>query len=229
MSRRIIRVPKSHQGPLARLLALSESDFVSLRRALENLPPSLSLEDLAKKVASETGIDSDDSYGMLRVLASLYSARDSGGMELTRFLEDVLEAAEATGAPGLSGDGLDRARAKRYLKELLSLHKTLGISSKAFDVFSEHQNLFCNARILTDVRPVFSDDVKSEPEAFVVSHTLRISYHEGDELKAVFLALDSSELRDLSRTIDRALSKQRTLERLMKNSQLSVLSAPEED
>jgi hypothetical protein len=57
----------------------------------------------------------------------------------------------------------------------LALDDTVGTAAKAGPVLTEHERIFEDARILTDVRPIFHPDLSEKPNAAVIVHMLRLT------------------------------------------------------
>lgn len=87
----------------------------------------------------------------------------------------------------------------------------------------EQGQAFCGARILTDIRPLFAPDLKAAPTAALVVHTLRISYHQGSELKQFYVAMDSEDIQALKNTLDRAESKAENLHAVLDTAKITCL------
>jgi hypothetical protein len=111
---------------------------------------------------------------------------------------------------------------KRCLNDLLTAD-VFSIGAKALALMQEHERTFCQARIITDIRPVFGSEVSKPPRAVVVAHTLRISYHEGDERKDFYVALDSDDIESLRELLDRADAKARSLEDVIVSTKVPAL------
>lgn len=225
MARAFLRVPKSQAEPLARLLKLPESDASSLERALSDAKPSLSLKRLSDEVAGAAGLTPEATYELIRVLAMLYTTRDRAGAGLSEFLADVERAARETDRDDLQSPAIGWDRAKQRLERLLKLDGSLGVTAKALDVLTEHEKVFCDARVLTDVRPIFAADVEHSPDAFILVHKLRIAYHQDGALETTYIAMDASDVETLLAVLKRASSKEKSLESLAEKSGLPVLRA----
>jgi hypothetical protein len=108
------------------------------------------------------------------------------------------------------------------------LDKLLGIEAfktiaKAGRLQRQGERLFCSSRILSDVRPVFGPRPTQRPVGAVVTHTLRLGYHEGSEHKEFFVILDSDDLIEMSEVVTRAMAKDRTLRELLSSAKLPDL------
>jgi len=78
--------------------------------------------------------------------------------------------------------------------------------------------LYCDAKILSDIRPVFGDDLSEGPISAVITHTLKLAYHEGGEHKEFFIVMDQQDLITLFEVIDRAHEKEQALTGLLQKS-----------
>jgi uncharacterized protein (DUF1778 family) len=223
MKRSYIRVPKSHEESLAKLFSLPEDTLVALTRALDEAPPTLSIRELADHVASKTHLDADDSYDLLRILTMLYTVRAKQSVDAATFTENLCRAARETGREELQAPKAGWERFKKGLAELFGLDHSLGVTAKALDVLTEHDRVFCDARVLTDIRPVFAADVEKDPSTFIMIHNLRIAYHQDSELKTIYIALDSHNVRELIDVLNRAVNKEKSLKSLATQLGLSIL------
>ena len=78
----------------------------------------------------------------------------------------------------------------------------------------EHPNIYQNGRILTDLRPLFSDNA-DEIEAAVVTHTLRLQFDSLQGRHEICIVLDDTDVRDLAVQCQRAVAKGLTVQKLM--------------
>jgi hypothetical protein len=216
-----LRVPRADRAALAKLLSLSEEEMGKLKGALKKAPPALLLDDLANRIASETNLPKDDTHEMVNLLAKLYGIRTRQAVPIPEFAADVCHAAqEANLKPQ---EGLDWNRFQSDLTELLSFEVSLGITSKALEVMRQHQKVFCNARILSDLRPVFKEQVDEGPAAAVIIHNLRIAYHAPDDIEEFFVAMSRENLLNLRAVIERALKKEESLRKFVDSISLPFL------
>lgn len=80
--------------------------------------------------------------------------------------------------------------------------------SKAMELSYDYANLFQGAKILTDIRPIFSGQVEDlEIDGAVVSYTLRLHYDNRDGDHSLSITLDESDVIALAEQCDRALLK----------------------
>jgi hypothetical protein len=100
----------------------------------------------------------------------------------------------------------------------------LSTTWKALDVLTENDKNYWEARIVTDIRTIFGNDVNEPPVAAVIQHTLKIHFHHGARHDEVFIALDEYDLDQLQETLDRAKTKAKSLRTVIDASGLTYLS-----
>jgi hypothetical protein len=88
----------------------------------------------------------------------------------------------------------------------------------------EHERSVHSLRILTDVRPVFGNNVEEPPEATVIIHTLKLAYHRGGRLEEAFFGMDESDLQNLKEAVARAELKAKSIRAALAKAQLKVIS-----
>jgi len=106
----------------------------------------------------------------------------------------------------------------------LALNDTVGVAAKAGPVMTEHERIFEDARILTDVRLIFHPDLSEKPSTAVVVHMLRLTTRDMlGHRQAQYFALDSNDIRFMQQLLDRAIKKEETLKQLMKSSTVEII------
>ncbi len=221
-----LRIPERHKSVIQKLFAMTEESREALLKALEKAQPGPSSSVLAESIRAEAKIDSETSKDLVKFFTGMYWARDIRDVPLVKFVERVCEAIQAFGDDRLRPADGDWNRFKEYLKRILSFEDSLGVAAKAMDVMREHEHTYCEARVLTDIRPVFKSNVEDRPAAGVIIHILRLRYHEGEATKEFFVALDSEDVVDLLRILRRAQAKENTLKGLLAESAIPHVEAP---
>jgi hypothetical protein len=84
--------------------------------------------------------------------------------------------------------------------------------TKAMELSYDYANLLRQIRIVTDLRPLFSQDGE-RVEAAVISHTLRLSYSSDDGNHELSLALDLQDIEKLRLQCERAVTKSKSVKR----------------
>jgi hypothetical protein len=161
------------------------------------------------------------------MLLSLSSVSDGlPDMSISEFAEMVANAAEATGDEKLRGPREQWNALRERLERLLAPGNPLALSAKAAGLFTEQERLFCDARILTDIRPVFERQATVRPAGLSVIHTLKLLFHKTSQNpEELYIALDVDDLRTLKQVIQRAEEKQQSLEAVVRSTGIPLLSA----
>jgi hypothetical protein len=225
----LLTIPKRHKPALERLLNLPASGMRSLIEGLRNAKPAGSLFDFTHDVAEKgkTGLGFDELSRILGMLTSLYRLRIDQDLEMDEFISELIKAAQGEGILRVDNGNLEQLQAS--LSSIFESDNSLGLTAKISELRTEHERTLCpySCRILTDLRPVFGNDVAQKPIAAVLQHMLKLTYHEGDERKDFFVALDSDDVRILQDLLERAVAKEGTLAKMVQ-SDVPILGSVED-
>lgn len=217
-----LRIPPAFKTPLANLIAMSTKDRQQLTEIIRAVPPGQDRATLAARIVSETELDKERAGGIVSMLMSLY--RVIQDTPIDEFIEEVCDAVRTSGR--VEGKEVDWSSFKQDLTGLLSSDETFGVTAKALDIRKRQAHVYCEARILTDIRPVFKMDAADGPTAAFVTHTLRISTHDKGDFSTVkdfFVSLDADDLKELRRLVDRAITKEAGLKSLIEDTHVAYL------
>jgi hypothetical protein len=210
----ILTIPKEYEAGIAVVLTSSDEAIQELSAALGSAPLIFKYQDLAEHLAetvknlSPSAIDD-----MIEMLVSFHSLRTTAEVPLPEFLEDV---AEGVGETDLK-ETLVKCppeKFKQRLGILLSV-KALAFSADARVIQKNYENTFCTGQMLTDIRPIFGSNGDKNLVAAVLTHTLKISYHQGNSIKDFFLAVDSDGLDSLDHLITQARLESASLKSIL--------------
>jgi hypothetical protein len=145
---------------------------------------------------------------------------DHPGTPTEEFADDLISAAKEVGR--IEPEDGNWAPTRSALVRVLDPNGSLACTAKATQVSREYENIFRDARILSDIRPIFPRD-SNKPRFAVIVHLLRIAHRnsEGRTARAVF-ALDRSDLLALKATVDRALEKDESLHAIISAAGLNA-------
>ena len=145
---------------------------------------------------------------ILRQLLGLYSLCRESNLNATKLVEGLHEALEKVqNSPEWDDSAKSKWRAlEPKLTKLLDIDN-VRIVVKALDLTYEYANLLQSARIVTDIRPIFTNDDK-KIAGTIISHTLRIYYGSSSkENHNLSITLDIDDVKDLLKSCKRALLK----------------------
>ncbi len=214
-----LQIPTSQHAAAKDFLSLSDGSMKDLLETLKKAPPALNVSSLADYVNKKTKIGADKSKRIIEMLASLYINRDTS-VTIPEFVKAFRLAAEEEGFAPASKNW---ESIEQHLSQILSLDTPLEVTSKAFDLMTEHNSVFLNARVLTDLRPVFASDPSDPPLAMALCHILKIHYHEGSLHKEFFVALDGNDVQQMQDVFQRAARKEAGLKKWAKKLKMPLI------
>ena len=220
-----LRIPEHYIPGIESLIALNQSQVESLLSALQSEEPVFYLpKELSAHVASKVrNVELASISSIISALTGLYTARAATGLSVGEFAEGLFAAVEKQELRPSDDSTWDRFR--KNVLEILALGGALAVASKALNVVTEQERVFCDARVLTDLRSVFKEDPKESPSAMAIIHQLRINYHQrGEPLRSFFLALDDRDIVKLQELLVRAQEKSRTLKNVAKSAQIPIIN-----
>ena len=216
-----LEIPKEDAGSITTLKALPTASLDAFISALAEAPlmsnPKNMVEHLAKQIPS---IPPARLLPMVEMLYTMYQIRELSGVKPSRFLADLMEAISKH--PEFQVKPRELAKIRAMLDRLLNI-ETMHTIAKAARLLRDGERLFCNAKILSDIRPVFGHDPSARPSGAVLTHTLKIGYHEGSGHVEFHVVLDSADLLALAEVVKRAEIKDNTLRDLLKSANLPDL------
>lgn len=222
-------LPGAYVAGMKTISNLSENSITELQDAFKSSDASLRPKELALQVSAKVSPPLVDQVRrIVNTLIGLYSLRAFLGLSVSDFLQELERADqedEDDEVKSLTPE--EKIRVKERLLVLLELGGSLGVTSKANDVMTEHDKVFRKARVLTDVRPIFQPDPAARPAAAVMIHTLKIEYRHDYQPKALFVALDTTDIRALREVLERAEQKSESIALMLEASKVPYLSVEE--
>ncbi len=191
--------------------------------------PQFNVADLASEVSDSLELPPGLVGGIVGVLGSLYLTKNAEDIPTEPFIDQIVYAAlKRAGTFAEEKADAQWEKLRKFLVAALSLEKTVGTAAKAGHVLTQHERVFSSAQILTDVRSIFHQNVAEKPEAALIIHMLRLTQRDRyGHMTDHYFALDSNDIRKIRTTIDRAMKKEETLKKLMKDSNVTVLDPKE--
>lgn len=214
-----LHIPPRHRKPLARLYRLVAEDAAPLVALLSDLPAFLPTPELALKLAELWPELSEDECRRLALALlsistqSLHWAADDVGA--------MISESENLDIPDEGRDSFGRALSQMIATPVLQT------SAKAVSVLNRQERLFHDARIMSDIRPVFGDEPAERPAGAVLVHTLSIEHYINGEVETFNVAMDRKDLAELKETVDRAITKAGTLADVVETAGLALFELQE--
>jgi hypothetical protein len=216
-----LTIPKQDLPAFIAIAGFDEDAFKGLMTAFAETAPSLHRTKYISRLAAKSPKSTQkDILVICTALFSLYALMDEKGFPVADLSGVLVQAVKETpDGSRLAGDKFGILNQR--LTSLLSFGGSFNVMVKAVNVRNEYERTFCNSRILSDIRPVFTTTPDSAAAAIVV-HNLQIGFHDGasGEHKEIYIALDDDHLLELKETVERAQKKSVALKAILKSSKV---------
>jgi hypothetical protein len=222
-----LTIPEEYIAGLAQIITLPDPAISELSLALSESPTSSNITDPSAVTslisAKVSAIPTKELRRIMAALLSLYAVRGSAEIPADQFLDDIVRAMKRSGRTELAlSDSSIEKNFRNRLQTLLAL-RILTTASKAMLLQREHEHALCVARIFTDARPVYGEDVASPPSVAIITHMLKLTYHQGSRLEEIHIAFDKADLLNLKSLIARAESKAIELQKVFELAKIPVI------
>jgi len=214
------KISQERVAGLVKLRILEEDSFKELMTALSGAPPMFRPVDLMAYLASHVAsITQTDLRAILTMLISLSIAQIRANISTSQLTGDICTVMEQSEDQQLKLIGEECDSFRDRLLGLLNI-ESLTYPAKAGGVMTDHDRIFRQARVLTDIRTVFGPDIGVLPKGAVIIHMLNITYLHGGEKDNFYVAMDSLDVESLIATLQRALAKATTLGKVLEKADL---------
>lgn len=218
----MIGVPLSFRAALATIARLESTQVAKIADSLKDQAIDGSMQRVTNAIQRAGVFDEANAESVAEALLSLALQRT-----FRQWKPERISKAVAT------SDDLDLNDSERKCLEksltLLLEPSALTVAAKTADLLTEYEHKFASSRIVTDIRPVWEDDVEARPSGAVLTGSLRIDFFGQREFRTMYFGVTAENLRELRDTADRALGKLTTLQGLLDQSGLTQLHPDEDD
>ena len=216
-----LEIPKEDTGSIAAIKALSVASLEKFISALASAPLISNPKEMGVYISRKMPpIPTERLVSVLETIYTLYHIRELSGVDHPQFLEDLMNGIRNSSDLRLAPKDLPKLQS--VLERILSID-TLKMIAKAARLQRDGERLYCSSKILSDMRPIFGEDPTRRPIGSVLTHTLKVTYHEGREHREFHVILDSDDLEALGKVVQRAQAKDKTLRELLKSIELPSL------
>ncbi len=189
-------------------LIVSHADKLGqICEAVEQTKTFLNMKNVAIAAAEKTGLAEEKAREVVSVLLNFHRLRSRLELEIDDFVEWLgkffLEFAQEKNKEELL-EAWEKGLAS--IKGVLDEGSAVGILNKAIGLVYAHQNVLGDARLLTDLRPVYDKGAKKILR-MVITHQLVLEYTDGASDKRLYLAIDASDIEKLEHQCKRARDK----------------------
>jgi hypothetical protein len=212
-----LSLPDVARSGLQELMGLAPDQIDRLIAAMGAEPPRLLHAEFASKVASKlVDLPAERVTAIVLAFLSLSLGREETRISVQEFAEGV------SYSPQLNLTEMQRKSLVSLVKQVLEQPAVVA-TAKAWTLLVENEHNFAEVRVVTDLRPVFTDGADS-PENALIVHLLRITHGDRQgNLSDLVFALDDVDVLKLQDALSRAQAKSSSLKRMLKSASMSVL------
>jgi len=226
-TRGALSIPERYRSGFYAVAKMSDASFDELIGALKRAPSFENGKELSAWVAPEArSVPPLEVSQIVDAFTALYRVRSQLEVPVSRTALDVLKALRSEDDLGgiVITDENWKSLADRVAK-LLAMESLNVIQTKAQELKSEYEHEFCEARIFTDIRPVFGSNVADAPVTMLLVHMLKLGYHDSHEgrHRELFLSMDGSDLASLKAAIERAETKAKSIQSRLESAGLKLI------
>ena len=206
-----IKIPDRYKPGIVVLANLPDEVFSKIEASLQTAPSKKEQKELTAWLSTEaSNVTPVNLKRLIETVASLYRLKVKSGVSAEQLATAVADSASKDDEVKVPAD-IVRSR----LASLLDIPSLELIDAKAKELQLESERTFCDARIVTDLRPVFGGNVSDSPEAMIIVHTLKLGYHDSrsQQHNEMFIGIDADDIATLIDILKRAQEKTKTLKR----------------
>lgn len=200
-----ITVNQSLSEDLKVILGLDASRFSKLCEELEKLPIRLYPYNQIGEVVEKIDLPREKAQKISDFVLNIFYLLFAWGEEPGRTAELMADKLERFGFPRN-----DRETLKDRLSKLFSI-RSLFVSIKSTNLFNENEKILLGSKIITDVRPVFSDGSPSKVLGYIIVHNLKLVFQDTSGSNEFIVSLGNDELDALEQDLSRARAKAKTI------------------
>lgn len=203
-----LKIPDRYRQGVLLLAKMPDEAFNELLSALTKAPERMTtIRELSIWVGPEASHTSkSDVAKILDALTSLYRLQKRVGFPVSKIARDAADDVHEC-------DQDLRDRLQGRLAQVLVFETLSVASAKARELQTDRDKIFCDAKILTDIRPIFGEAVGETPEAAIIVHTIKLGFHDSGSAshKEIYIALDAGDISTLKKILERAEQKEKVL------------------
>jgi hypothetical protein len=204
-------IPPTFKKGFIYLSQLSNEQLNIIIKVLKEAPFGIPPDKIIKDIIAHNIQNEETVIEVMKAIFSLFALKTDESIKVEALVKDLSSAFKEDN-PELGETEINNLAIN--LHEVLSIESKVNHTLKAFNLLAENDKIFLEARVLSDIRIVFNDNLSKEVHAHgtVVLHQLRINYSENRDSKSIFLALDINDLNSLKEQIERAIQKHKIIE-----------------
>jgi hypothetical protein len=219
-----LKIPKEYEQGIVFIRSLSDSDVNRILDVFRDESLTLDPATIASLVRPILAQRSENEVeNFVEALCSLYFLRAHAEVDIGKFIDDLIEAvSESENKQVQTTDPEELAHLRSTFKSLLTV-QALSTQTKAQELQRDFANIFWDAKVITDIRPIWDGDVRRPPVGTVVTNTLKLEYHHAGGHGELYVYIDKEDIDTLLSALKRAKNKTATIESLATANWMKIL------
>jgi hypothetical protein len=219
------KIPPAGYDGFRDLIDLGPDRLVRLSKSPTLDELTLDVKAVAETLSKTLVFESDRiERAITAVLLPLSGMRAAFEMEPSSFLQLLSDLIKKQNLEWYNENSDDWQKIAPFLEPLIAADGFYAILYKVFQLLVHRPALVRDLKILTELRPVYDDEVTSV-KAMLMTSTLVINYEENTVSKRLHLSLDEEDLDTLRDQLDRAGRKGQRLEEKVSELKIPILIA----
>lgn len=208
-----LNIPIQEFSKIEKLYNLTNKKVIELLAFLNEM-------NIRENIKTDNNKKVDQLTIALDAALTLYRVREYSGVKQDEFIDDLIDSIRIQSSESSIKNQKHLSEIKEKLEKILSV-KNIKQQIKAERLQRDGEKIYINSKVLSDIRPVFEKDPSTRPNGAVITHTLKLSCFSPDKNAEFHVVLDINDLKEMENIIKRALSKDKTLRKLLKEIKLN--------
>lgn len=203
-----IRIPENVVEGFIGISRLKNQQVIGLAQFLEKLPVGGKFGEI------EDFLISQEAYNPHEIVKTIVSFGDLLEGENINFRSLAKNLASSVIKDySKQFEGVEEETLSENLFKILENSANLKQTLKAYNLVLENDNLLINAKINTDIRLIFNEDMADDKRHGIVIHKLQLTVRSDQNSNNYYITLDNSDLEKMKEVLDRALTKERLIKK----------------
>lgn len=210
-----LQVPEQFVVGLIAIGSLKDTALLELTRELPHISVAIEPDEIVRLLSSKVkSISKKDLREVLKTLIGITQVKKQLDIATSEIVPLICNAMSRSTNENLKHAGEKCENFSDRLVQLLNAD-SIELLAKAAGIVTDYDCVFLRADILSDVRAIFGPDTESLPKSAAIIHTLSVAYRQNGESKNFYVAMSSKDLETLINTLNRAVSKEKGLKKVL--------------
>lgn len=215
-------IPQQHENGFKYFFEIEKSQRDILANVIISAQIGISYEEIVNILIEKLNINKDKLECILRMIISLHKLKEYGKPPTDILIEGITKALLNTKKKEL----IPPTDFKQIFTDILSTKSWIYYNIKTEKLVIEREKNFLECRILSDIRPVFTDEKDLNIKGYTIIHNLKIVFKDhGDNrnIKEIFISVDKDDLNNIKNSIIRAEKKEKNVKENLVSTGIPII------